>query len=97
MGISTVEQLAALGATDDGVRAISEELHVELADAQELLDAARADLPAATRDELDRPAETTDFGVELPVAFSYKSALTITHTQHRRRSYVDWPSEHTFR
>ena len=63
VGITTVEQVVALGATDGGVRAISEQLQVELAKAKELLDAARARLPAALRDELDRPADTSDFGL----------------------------------
>jgi hypothetical protein len=61
--ITTAEQVVALGATDGGVRAISEQLQVESGTAQRLLEAARANLPAATGDDLEQPADTSEFGL----------------------------------
>jgi hypothetical protein len=61
--ITTAEQVVALGATDGGVRAISEQLRIESDAARKLLDAARASVPVAARDELEHPADTSDFGL----------------------------------
>jgi hypothetical protein len=58
-----------------------------------------AHIPAEASDSHDRQviASGMALGVELITASSYESALTITHTQYRRRSYVGRPSQHTFR
>ena len=61
--ITTAEQVVALGATDGGVRAISEQLGIEPGPARELLEAARANLSAAARNELEQPADTREFGL----------------------------------
>ena len=61
--ITTAEQVVALGATPNGVRSLSEQLDVDLDEAQRLLAAARAHLSPAARRELDQPADTSDYGL----------------------------------
>jgi hypothetical protein len=61
--ITTAEQVVALGATTNGVRSLSEQLDVDLDEAQRLLAAARAHLSPAAQRELDQPADTSDFGL----------------------------------
>jgi hypothetical protein len=61
--ITTAEQVVALGATQNGVRSLSEHLQVSLDEAHELIAAARAHLPPATLRELDRPVDTSELGL----------------------------------
>jgi hypothetical protein len=61
--ITTAEQVVALGATPNGLRSLSEQLNVDLDEAQQLLAAARARLSPAARREMDQPADTSDLGL----------------------------------
>ena len=61
--ITTAEQVVALGATPNGVRSLSEQLQVDLDEAQQLMAAARAHLSSSARRELDQPADTSEFGL----------------------------------
>ena len=58
-----------------------------------------AHIPAEASDSHDRQVIAGGMaqGVELTSRIQLRSALTITHTQYRRRSHVGRPREHTFR
>jgi hypothetical protein len=61
--ITTAEQVVALGATTDGIRSVAEQLGVPEDEARRLIEAARMKLPPATRQEMERPADTSDYGL----------------------------------
>ena len=60
--ITTAEQVVALGATEKGLQSLSEQLNVDIEEARQLYSAARDRLSPEVRRELDRPADTRDFG-----------------------------------
>ena len=60
--ITTAEQVVALAATEKGLRSLSEQLQVDIEEARQLYLAARDRLSPEARRELDRPADTRDFG-----------------------------------
>ena len=62
-GITTAEQVVALSVTTNGVRSLSEQLHVSIEEAQRLVEAARTQLPSATLAELERPVNTSEYGL----------------------------------
>ena len=61
--ITTAEQVSALGATEGGVRSLSEQLDTSEEEVRRLIDSARAVLPPAVRAELERAADTSDYGL----------------------------------
>jgi hypothetical protein len=62
VGITTAEQVVAIAATEEGLQSLSEQLQVDIEEARQLCSAARDRLPPEARQELDQPADTTDFG-----------------------------------
>ena len=62
VGITTAEQVVALVATENGLQLLSEQLQVDIEKARQLYSAARDRLSPEDRQELDQPADTTDFG-----------------------------------
>ena len=60
--ITTAEQVVALAATENGLQSLSEQLQVDIEEARQLYLAARDRLSPEVRRELDRPADTRDFG-----------------------------------
>ena len=61
--ITTARQVVALGATSDGLTALSQQLEVDVDTAQQLLDAARAHLSPAERSAAEKSVDTTDLGL----------------------------------
>jgi hypothetical protein len=62
VGITTAEQVVPVGATQEGLQSLSEQLQVDFEEARQLYLAARDRLSPEARQELDQPADTTDFG-----------------------------------
>ena len=63
IGITTAEQVVAISATENGLRSLSEQLHVPTEETGHLVDLARAQLPPETRAEMERPADTSEYGL----------------------------------
>jgi hypothetical protein len=61
--VTTAEQLVGIASTSSGMQSIAEQLHTDLGRAKSLVGAARARLPEATRQELEQPVDTSDFGL----------------------------------
>ena len=63
VGIISAEQVVAVAATDSGLQSLSEQLHVSSAETRRLVDLARQSLSAETRAEMDKPADTSNYGL----------------------------------
>jgi len=61
--ITTAEQLVALAATGGGMTSIAQQLHMGEDRARRLVDSARAALSPQMLAELDRPADTSEYGL----------------------------------
>ena len=61
--ITSAEQVVALGSTDGGLRSISEQLRVPLADVERLIAMARAELSHDARREMEAPVDTSQYGL----------------------------------
>jgi hypothetical protein len=61
--IVSAEQFVALAATTGGVTSIAQQLRVSEDRARELVQNARAALAPQVLDELDRPVDTSDYGL----------------------------------
>jgi hypothetical protein len=61
--IDSAEQVVAIAATPDGLRSLAEQLQVPEAEAQQLVDLARAALPSATRAELEAASDLDERGL----------------------------------
>ena len=61
--ITSAEQVVAAFATDGGLQSLSEQLHVSDEETRRLVDLARQSLSAETRAEMDKPADTSNYGL----------------------------------
>jgi hypothetical protein len=61
--ITTAEQVVALSATEGGMRSLAEQLNTSEEEVSSLVDSARAALPPSVRSELERAADTSDYGL----------------------------------
>jgi hypothetical protein len=61
--ITTAEQVVALAATNDGLKSLSEQLHVSKAEAARLVDLARSSLSADVRAEMEQKVDTSNYGL----------------------------------
>jgi hypothetical protein len=61
--ITTAEQVVALGATRNGIRSLAEQLEVSEDEARGLVEAARAKLAPATRADLEKAVDTSEYGL----------------------------------
>jgi len=63
VGIAVAEQVVAVAATDSGLQSLSEQLHVSKEETRRLVDLARHSLSAETRAEMEKPADTSQYGL----------------------------------
>jgi hypothetical protein len=61
--ITTAEQVVAIAATPGGLQSLAEQLEVSEDEAQRLVAVARAQLPTATRAEMEEVADTSKYGL----------------------------------
>ncbi len=62
-GVTSAEQVVALAATPGGLTSLAEQLQADEERVRGLVDRARAVLAPPTRDELERPVDTREFGL----------------------------------
>jgi hypothetical protein len=60
--ITTAEQVVAVAATDDGMLALAEQTGLSVRDLAPLVDRTRQALPPGLREQLSKPADTSQFG-----------------------------------
>ncbi len=60
--ITTAEQLVAIAATADGMAALAQETGLPARELEQLVDRTRQALPQSLREELSKPADTSQFG-----------------------------------
>ena len=65
--ITTAEQVVAVSSTPGGLRSIAEQLRVSEDEARRLVDAAREALEPRVRAELERPVDTSEYGLGVPL------------------------------
>lgn len=63
VGITSAEQVVAVAATDSGIETLSSELRLSVDGTRRLVDLARHSLSAETRAEMDKPADTSNYGL----------------------------------
>jgi hypothetical protein len=61
--ITTAEQVVALSVTPNGVRSLAQQLNVPEDEARRLVEAARAKLTPATRAEMEKVIDTSEYGL----------------------------------
>ena len=64
--ITSAEQVVALSATPGGVRSLAEQLGVSEDEARDLVEAARNTLQPTVRAEMEKPVDTSEYGLGVP-------------------------------
>jgi hypothetical protein len=62
-GLTTAESVVAVAATPGGLSSLAEALDVPVAEAEQLVAAARAALPENVAAEMEAPTDTSEFGL----------------------------------
>jgi hypothetical protein len=60
--ITTAEQLVAIAATSDGMSALAQQTGLPVSRLEQLVNRTRLALPASLREQLSKPADTSQFG-----------------------------------